>query len=476
MKVIICGAGKVGTSIARHLVSQNNDVTAIDQSSDLINELKEKVDLKTVIGSASNPSVLKNAGAEDADMIIAVTLHDEINMVACQMAHTFFKIPRKIARLRSEDFLNPIWRDLYNADNMPIDLIISPELEVAKSIERQLKAPGAYDVVPFINDEIELLSLPIKENCPLIDTSLISIHELFQENTNKDKDLRASILGMNKDKDLRASILGINRGDNLFIPKKTDVLMNGDLVFILSDKGHVKRTMSAFGLNEKPIKKILIIGGGNIGFNLAKDIELFHNDISVCLIESNNERAKYIADQLNNTLVLNGDGLDQNILDEANIKDADMILALTNDDETNIIISAVARKNNCESLILVNNSEYNKLKDVLGINQVIDPRKITVSKILKHVHRGRIESVYSIGNNQAELIHAQVLKSSKLINKSIKDSNLPIGMRIGLIKKQNQIIIPNKDTIMEENDQILFFCMTEDLKNAEELFKIREAY
>ena len=463
MKVIICGAGKVGTSIARHLVSQNNDVTAIDQSSDLINELKEKVDLKTVIGSASNPSVLKNAGAEDADMIIAVTLHDEINMVACQMAHTFFKIPRKIARLRSEDFLNPIWRDLYNADNMPIDLIISPELEVAKSIERQLKAPGAYDVVPFINDEIELLSLPIKENCPLIDTSLISIHELFQENTNKDKDLRASILG-------------INRGDNLFIPKKTDVLMNGDLVFILSDKGHVKRTMSAFGLNEKPIKKILIIGGGNIGFNLAKDIELFHNDISVCLIESNNERAKYIADQLNNTLVLNGDGLDQNILDEANIKDADMILALTNDDETNIIISAVARKNNCESLILVNNSEYNKLKDVLGINQVIDPRKITVSKILKHVHRGRIESVYSIGNNQAELIHAQVLKSSKLINKSIKDSNLPIGMRIGLIKKQNQIIIPNKDTIMEENDQILFFCMTEDLKNAEELFKIREAY
>ena len=171
----------MGTSIARHLVSQNNDVTAIDQSSDLINELKEKVDLKTVIGSASNPSVLKNAGAEDADMIIAVTLHDEINMVACQMAHTFFKIPRKIARLRSEDFLNPIWRDLYNADNMPIDLIISPELEVAKSIERQLKAPGAYDVVPFINDEIELLSLPIKENCPLIDTSLISIHELFQE-------------------------------------------------------------------------------------------------------------------------------------------------------------------------------------------------------------------------------------------------------------------------------------------------------
>ena len=463
MKVIVCGAGKVGTSIAKHLVSQNNDVTVIDQSLDLINEIREKVDLKTINGSASNPSILKMAGADETDMIIAVTLQDEINMVACQMAHTFFKIPRKIARLRSEDFLNPIWRDLYNADNMPIDLIISPELEVAKSIERQLKAPGAYDVVPFLNDEIELLSLPVNESCPLIDTNLISIHELFQENVNKEKDLRASILG-------------INRGENLFIPKKQDKLKNGDLIYILSDKNHIKRTMNAFGFNEKPIKKIIIVGGGNIGFNLAKDLENNNSDITTSIIENNNERARFIADQLNNTLVLNGDGLDQNILDEANIKDADMMLALTNDDETNIIISAVARKNNCEPLILVNNSEYNKLKNVLGISKVIDPRKITVSKILKHVHKGRIESVYSIGNNQAEIIHAQVLKSSKLLNKSIKDSNLPEGMRIGLIKKPNQIVIPDKNTIIEESDEVLFLCMTNDLKSAEDLFKIREAY
>ena len=463
MKVIVCGAGKVGTSIAKHLVSQNNDVTVIDQSLDLINEIREKVDLKTINGSASNPSILKMAGADETDMIIAVTLQDEINMVACQMAHTFFKIPRKIARLRSEDFLNPIWRDLYNADNMPIDLIISPELEVAKSIERQLKAPGAYDVVPFLNDEIELLSLPVNESCPLIDTNLISIHELFQENVNKEKDLRASILG-------------INRDENLFIPKKQDKLKNGDLIYILSDKNHIKRTMNAFGFNEKPIKKIIIVGGGNIGFNLAKDLENNNSDITTSIIENNNERARFIADQLNNTLVLNGDGLDQNILDEANIKDADMMLALTNDDETNIIISAVARKNNCEPLILVNNSEYNKLKNVLGISKVIDPRKITVSKILKHVHKGRIESVYSIGNNQAEIIHAQVLKSSKLLNKSIKDSNLPEGMRIGLIKKPNQIIIPDKNTIIEESDEVLFLCMTNDLKSAEDLFKIREAY
>ena len=463
MKIIICGAGKVGTSIARHLVDQGSDVTVIDSSHKLIDDLREKVDLKTVIGSASNPSVLKNAGAEDSDMIIAVTLQDEINMVACQMAHTFFKIPRKIARLRTEDFLNPIWRDLYNADNMPIDLIISPELEVARSIERQLKAPGAYDVVPFLNDEIELLSLVINEKCPLVDTSLINIHELFQENSDNEKNLRASILG-------------ISRDERLFIPKKQDTLTQGDHVYIMVDKNHVKRTMSAFGYDEKPIKKLIIIGGGNIGFNLAKDLEKYQSDISVSIVENNEDRSKYIADQLSNTLVLNGDGLDQDLLDEANIKDADLLLALTNDDETNIIISAVARKNKCESIIIVNNSEYNKLKDVLGISKVVDPRKITVSKILKHIHKGKIESVFAIDNNQAEIIHAQVLKSSKLINKNIEDADFPHGLRVGLIKKEDKIIIPEKDTKIEIHDEILFLCMRDDIKKAEELFQVRSEY
>ena len=463
MKIIICGAGKVGTSIARHLVDQGSDVTVIDSSHKLIDDLREKVDLKTIIGSASNPSVLKNAGAEDSDMIIAVTLQDEINMVACQMAHTFFKIPRKIARLRTEDFLNPIWRDLYNADNMPIDLIISPELEVARSIERQLKAPGAYDVVPFLNDEIELLSLVINEKCPLVDTSLINIHELFQENVDTEKNLRASILG-------------ISRDEKLFIPKKQDTLIQNDHVYLLVDKNHVKRAMSAFGYDEKPIKKIIIIGGGNIGFNLAKDLEKYQSDISVSIVESSEDRSKHIADQLSNTLVLNGDGLNQDLLDEANIKDADLLLALTNDDETNIIISAVARKNKCESIIIVNNSEYNKLKDVLGISKVVDPRKITVSKILKHIHKGKIESVFAIDNNQAEIIHAQVLKSSKLINKTIEGAEFPNGFRVGLIKKVDKIIIPDKETKIEIHDEILFLCMKDDINKAEELFQVRSEY
>jgi trk system potassium uptake protein TrkA len=199
MRVIVCGAGKVGTSIAEQLVNQNNDVTVIDQSQELISKISEEIDLNTIIGSASNPSILEKAGAKDADMIIAVTLQDEINMVACQMAHTFFKIPRKIARLRSEDFLNPIWRSLYNADNMPIDLIISPELEVARSIIRQLNAPDAFEIVPFCSDKIELTGINVDENCPLIDTELMNIHDIFQDEDVAKKNLRASIVAIIRD-------------------------------------------------------------------------------------------------------------------------------------------------------------------------------------------------------------------------------------------------------------------------------------
>ena len=463
MRVIVCGAGKVGTSIAEQLVNQNNDVTVIDQSQELISKISDEVDLNTIIGSASNPSVLEKAGAKDADMIIAVTLQDEINMVACQMAHTFFKIPRKIARLRSEDFLNPIWRSLYNADNMPIDLIISPELEVARSIIRQLNAPDAFEIVPFCSDKVELTGINIDANCPLIDTELMNIHDIFQ-----DEDVAK--------KNLRASIVAIIRNDKLFIPSKSEKLLLNDKVYLLIDKTHVDRTMSAFGLEEKPISKLLIIGGGNIGFNIAKELEDNKSNIAVTIIEQSKERSSKIADNLNNSLVLNGDGLDQDLLDEANIASSDMILALTDDDETNIIVSAIARKNKCKSLILINNSDYNKIKDVLGIDRIIDPRMTTVSKILKHVHRGSFMSVYTIGNADAEIIHATATKTSQLLNQTLKEVDLPEGIKIGMIKRGDEIIIPDKNTKIEVGDNVIFITMSKDVSKAEEIFKIREAY
>ena len=463
MRVIVCGAGKVGTSIAEQLVSQNNDVTVIDQSESLISKLSDEVDLNTIVGSASHPSVLEKAGAKDADMIIAVTLQDEVNMVACQMAHTFFKIPRKIARLRSEDFLNPLWRSLYNADNIPIDLIISPELEVARSLIRQLNVLNAFEIVPFCNDKIQLTGISINENCPLIDTELRNIHDIFQ-----DEDVSK--------KNLRVSILAIIRNDNLFIPSKSEKLLLDDKVYLLIDKSHLERTMSAFGLEEKPISKLLIIGGGNIGFNIAKELEESKSNISITIIENNVMRSKKIADNLNHTLVLSGDGLDQDLLEEAGIASTDMILALTDDDETNIIVSAISRKKKCKSLILINNSDYNNIKDVLGIDRIIDPRMTTVSKILKHVHKGSFVSVYTIGNADAEIIHAQATKSSQLLNKHLFESDLPDGIKIGLIIRENDIIVPDKNSTIEIGDQVIFISMTDDISKAEEIFKVRESF
>ena len=463
MRVIVCGAGKVGTSIAEQLVNQNNDVTVIDQSEELISKLSDEVDLNTVVGSASHPSILEKAGAKDADMIIAVTLQDEINMVACQMAHTFFKIPRKIARLRSEDFLNPIWRNLYNADNMPIDLIISPELEVARSIIRQLNVPDAFEIVPFYSDKIQLTGITINENCPLIDTELRNIHDIFQDESDSKKNLRVSISA-------------IIRNDKLFIPTKSEKLLLDDKVYLLIDKTHVERTMSAFGLEEKPISKLLIIGGGNIGFNIAKELEESKSNISVTVIENNLDRSAKIADNLNHSLVLNGDGLDQDLLDEASISSTDMILALTNDDETNIIVSAIARKKDCKSLILINNSDYNNIKDVLGIDRIIDPRMTTVSKILKHVHKGSFVSVYTIGNADAEVIHAEATKSTQILNKPLYEAELPDGIKIGLIIRNNDVIVPDKNTIVEVGDNVIIIAMSDNVNMAEEIFQVRETF
>jgi len=346
---------------------------------------------------------------------------------------------------------------------MPIDLIISPELEVARSIIRQLNVPDAFEIVPFYSDKIQLTGITIHENCPLIDTELRNIHDIFQDESDSKKNLRVSILA-------------IIRDDKLFIPTKSEKLLLDDKVYLLIDKTHVDRTMSAFGLEEKPISKLLIIGGGNIGFNIAKELEESKSNISVTIIENNLNRSAKIADNLNHSLVLNGDGLDQDLLDEANISSTDMILALTNDDETNIIVSAIARKKDCKSLILINNSDYNNIKDVLGIDRIIDPRMTTVSKILKHVHKGSFVSVYTVGNADAEVIHAEATKSTQILNKPLSEAELPDGIKIGLIIRNNDVIVPDKNTIVEVGDNVIIIAMSDNVNMAEEIFQVREAF
>ena len=324
MNIIICGAGRVGFTIAKLLSEQGHSITVIDLSSEDIQKISDTLDVKVIVGKATYPSILEKADASEADMIIAVTRNDEINMLICQIAFSIFKVPKKIARIRSQDYLNPKFTGVYNKENLPIDVIISPEIEIAKSIQQKLEAPGALDSVPFAESKIRLLEILIKNNCPLIK---VKLNEITKKYPNLD-----------------ANIIGLIRNNKFIIPKKNDTINESDKIYIIINSSQMAQTLDAFGHNEKISKKILIIGGGNIGYNLAKNLEESLDSSRVKIIERNKIRAEFLANELNNTIVINGNGLDEEVLGEANLEEAETVLALTNDDEDNLMVSVLVEK------------------------------------------------------------------------------------------------------------------------------------
>ena len=454
MNIIICGAGRVGFTIAKLLTGQNHSVTVIDQSSDDIQKLNEILDVKAVVGKATYPSILEKANAQDADMIIAVTRNDEINMLICQIAFSIFKIQKKIARIRSQDYLNPKFSKVYNKENLPIDVIISPELEIAKSLQRKLEAPGALDNVPFANNKIRMLEIFINKNCPLIDIKLNQLTKKFPK--------------------LEANILGVIRKEKFVILKKNDVMKEDDKAYVIINSTQMQLTLSAFGHNEKISNKILIIGGGNIGFNLAKNIEESFDSARIKIIEKNKERAEYIANELNNSIVINGNGLDEDVLSEANLEEVETVLALTNDDEDNLMVSVLVEKfsKDKRTMALINKPNYALLQSSLKIDDLIDPRMNTVSSILKHVHMGTIETAYSILNGEYEVIEAEIIETSELINKELKNSNLPDEIKIGAILRSDNIIIPRSNFVFEKDDIVVFLAKKDQLSVVENMFRI----
>ena len=454
MNIIICGAGRVGFSISKQLSAQGHSITVIDQSSEYIQKINETQDVKGIVGRATFPSVLEKAGAKDADMIIAVTKNDETNMVICQVAYSIFQITKKIARIRSQEFLGTKWRKLYSESNLPIDVIISPELEVAKSLQRKLEAPGALDNVPFADAKIKVLEINIGNNCPLVNTPLSRLTERFP--------------------DLRANVLGVIRREKFVILKKKDKMLAEDKAFVVVNSSQINATLSAFGHDEKMAKKILIVGGGNIGFNLAKNLEADSDGVRVKIIEKNKERAEQIANELNNTIVINGDGLDEDVLKESNIEESETVLSLTNDDEDNIMVCVLAEKSspNKRTIALVNKQNYSLLQSSLKIDDLVDPRLTTISTILKHVHKGTIETVYTLLDGEYEFIEAEILETSELISKSLKDSDLPKEIRIGAVVRKKEVIIPKSDFIFEKKDLVVFLTKREHLEKVESLFRI----
>jgi len=454
MNIIICGAGRVGFTIAKLLSDQNHSITMIDQSSEDIQKINDVLDVKAIVGKATYPSILEKANASEADMIIAVTRNDEINMLICQIAYSIFNIQKKIARIRSQDYLNPKFTKVYNKENLPIDVIISPEIEIAKSLLRKLEAPGALDNVPFAKNKIRLLEILVNDNCPLIDIKLQDLTKKFPK--------------------LDANILGVIRNDNFIIFKKNDVMKKKDKAYVIINSAQMQLTLSAFGHNEKIANKILIIGGGNIGFNLAKNIEESFESARIKIIEKNKERAEFIAGELNNSIIINGNGLDEDILEEANLDEVETVLALTNDDEDNLMVSVLVEKfsKDKRTMALINKPNYALLQSSLEIDDLIDPRMNTVSSILKHVHKGTIENAYSILNGEYEIIEAEIIETSELINKELKNSNLPDEIRVGAILRGEEVIIPRSDFVFKKEDIVVLLAKKDFLNIVENMFRI----
>ena len=460
MNIIICGAGRVGFTIAKQLSEQGHSITVIDQSSEDIQKINDSLDVKAIVGKATYPTILEKANASEADMIIAVTRNDEINMVICQIAFSIFNIPKKIARIRSQDYLNPKFTTVYNKENLPIDVIISPELEIAKSIQRKLEAPGSLDSVPFADNRIRLLEILININCNLIN---IKLNELTKKHPNLD-----------------ANIIGIIRGVKFLIPKKNDDIQKNDKIYVIINSTQMSQTLEAFGHNEKISKKILIVGGGNIGFNLAKNLEESLDSPRVKIVEKNKDRSEFLANELNKTIVINGDALDDEVLIEANLEEAETVLALTNDDEDNLMVSVLVEKfakddkklDNKRTMALINKPNYSLLQSSLKIDDLIDPRMNTVSSILKHIHKGTIETAYTIMNGEYEVIEAEIIETSELINKELKNSNLPEEIRIGAVLREDKVIIPRSNFVFQKDDRVVFLAKKDSISVVENIFRI----
>ncbi|HEX9646318.1 MAG TPA: Trk system potassium transporter TrkA [Alphaproteobacteria bacterium] len=453
MRVLVCGAGEVGFNIARHLAAEDNDVVVIDQAPERIEKVGEALDVQAMLGFASHPDVLKLAGAEDADMLIAVTQSDEINIVACQVAHSLFNVPTKIARIRHQAYLDPAWADLFSRAHMPIDVVISPEVEVANSIGRRLEVPGALDMTSFADDRVRLVGVRLGESCPVVNTPLGQLNELFP--------------------DLNITIVCIVRNEVTLFPERMEQLVAGDEVYFVAETAQLARAMVLFGHEEQAARRLVIIGGGNIGLLLARQIEKTNPNINLKLIEFDKERAEFVADRLERTIVINGDALDTDILKEANIANTETVLAVTANDEVNVLASVLAKRHGCaRAVTLVNSSTYAPLISPLGIDASVSPRGITVSSILQHIRRGRIRSVYSLRGGEAEVIEAEAMATSPLVGPPLKDVKLPKGVLVGAIVRGEEVIIPRAANSVKEHDRVIIFAPHDAVKKVERMFAV----
>ncbi len=454
MRVIICGAGQVGYNIASYLAREENDVTVVDNNPPLIAKINDDLDVNAIVGHASNPDVLDAAGARDADMIVAVTQSDEINMVACQIGHSLFGIPKKIARIREQAYLQPAWSNLFSRAHMPIDVIISPEVIIANDIYQRLSVPGTTYVTEMAEGKAHLIGVICEDDCPVVNTPLNQLTNLFP--------------------DLSFRVLAILRDNKPIIPDDTDDLRVGDEVFFIVDTDHLKRTMAAFGHEEREARRIVVAGGGNIGYGLVKLLKERQPGVSIKIIEHNESRAAFLSEHLANTIIFNGSSLDKAILKEAAIEDTETFVAVTNDDESNILGSLLAKQYGCDRVItLVNNDVYSSLVGPLGVDAIVSPRSTIVATIMQHVRRGRIRGLYNLRDGFAEIIEAEVSDTSSVVNTTIEEMDFPHEVLVGAIIRDEEILMPAPNFVIRAGDIVIVLASRAQAQNVEKMFSVQ---
>lgn len=454
MKILILGASQVGVSIAEVLVGEENDVTIVDVNKSLLSQLQNRLDIRTVAGSAAHPSVLKAAGAEDASLILAVTNNDQVNLVACQIAETFFSTPTKIARLRSKEYLNN--QTLFSNDSgFKVDVVISPEKIVRNHITRLIEFPGALQVLDFADGLVQLVGVKAVAGGALINCPL--------------EELKEHMPG------IETRVAAIYRDSEVITPKSDTVIKTGDEVFFVAAREHIHQVMKEMRGKSNKTKRVFIAGGGNIGLELAEELD--RKGYSVKLIEFNPKRAERIAESVKNTIVLNGDAADASLLLQENIEAADVFCAVTEKDEINILSANLAKKLGAKRVMaLVNKPAYVEHLEHKDIDAIISPRIATIGSVLAHIRRGDVVAVHSLRRGRAEAIEAIAhgdANSSKVIGKGVREIPFPPGTGVGAIVRDEQVIIPNVNTIIEPEDHVIIFMDNKScISDVEALFQV----
>lgn len=457
MKVVIAGAGRVGFNLAKYLAVGANDVTIIDQSDDLLRRISDTLDVQPILGYASHPEVLERAGAQEADLFVAVTGSDEVNIVACEVANSLFNVQKKIARIRNQSYMDPNWVNLFRPAHLAIDYVISPEVEVAKSISRSIRVQGAFDVISLLDEDVKMVGIRCGQLSQILNTPLRLVPGLFPK--------------------LDFVIACIYRDGGLFIPSGDDQLFLNDEVYFIAHRDQILSIMEAFNFQFHYGRRVLIMGGGSIGLTLALEIEKKLRDFSAKIVEKNPQRAEFVARQLKSTEVLCGDVLDVDLLKEANIQDAETIISVTQDDKVNILASLLAKKEGgMRTMTLLNNMDYSSLVLSMGVDAVISPHSITVSSILQYVRQGQLRSVHSVRGGDVEVIEAEAQESSNVIGLTIEDINIKERILVAGLRRGTQTYILPPKTTIRVGDRLILVVSKDSIVKVERLFATRLSY